>query len=114
MVKKIAVLILAVMAATLLLTACGSDDGDLIGSWVGGYIGDAYFQFNEDGTGMTHRSTIRWERSGNGRIILCLVHSPILCSNGCDLASEWTYSISGNVLSLYFRDSDTPARFTRR
>ena len=99
--KRIAILLLAVMALTLTLSACGTsmDSGDarFVGSW--DFNGSMFYRFNEDGSGTMLGSAIRWTTSGNN-LQICL--TPSSCGDRCPapLSSPFRFSNSDNTLNF--------------
>ena len=101
MARKIALLTLIVMAAAVLLTACGTsmDGGDerLVGSW--DWNGSPYYRFNEGGGGTMAGSAIRWTTSGN-TLEICV--TPSACGNRCSAPMSSSFSLSNGDDTLRF------------
>ena len=119
MMKKVSLVItLLSLATTTILISCDSSveiNNELIGTWyTDGSIDEvvtmnATLEFNSDGTGMLtvnaealathlHRGDfhIEFEWSlGNGKIILDEI------TYGSFFNHEWSYSINGNILTIY-------------
>jgi len=107
--KKVFLVLTAVILSTMMLTACGgsaidttgafsSDARALVGSW--DFNGQPYYTFNEDGTGDMAGSAIRWA-AGNGQLSVCV--TPRICGTRCSQPSSWNYTLDRDNLNLSSR-----------
>ena len=97
--KKV-VALLVVLLLVVSLVACGGtamDGGDsnLVGEW--DWEGSLFYTFNEDGTGRMFGTSIGWSTSGN-TLAVCV--TPGTCGDSCIAPTEWTYTLSGDELTL--------------
>jgi len=100
--KIVTLLMLALMiAGTMALTACSSDEHDeaLVGTWRWDQMSDLYYVFNADGSGYrdfgTGHDSFSWSTS-NDRLNINRDSAP----SGEIRNERWTYTISGNILTL--------------
>jgi len=100
--KILTVLLLALlMAGVLALTGCSADEHDeaLIGTWRWDLLSDLYYVFDADGSGYRDfgdgRDTFSWSTSGD-RLNVNRDSAP----SGERRNERWTYTISGNILTL--------------
>jgi len=112
--KVLAMAVIAVVTVVL-LTACGSDDHELVGTWRWDDNPAFTYVFNNDGTGTRGGSpdvpvtNIEWRVSGNVLYIECPnaifgVHS-----------EEWYWTIEGRTLTLVSRQAvNLSFTYTRR
>jgi len=99
--RKTVLLILAMMALTLFVTACSSGlsggDDRLHGSWE--WNGSVFYRFNQDGTGTMTGSSIRWGVNRN-RLEICV--TPYICRRRCSAPIGSAFSFSNNDDTLNF------------
>ena len=77
-----------------------SDPALFLGTWL--WLGDPYYVFEEDGTGLKGEHEILWSVY-NGILTMCT--TPFTCGDNCRLPSEWDYIIEDDELILRSRQN---------
>lgn len=102
--------ILLLIVGLFVFAACGRDDAHadspLVGSW--SFMGTPWYTFNDDGTGTrpTHHDFVgtgadsfTWS-TRNDQLTITLTAGPVFNDAMYDNTESWTFTISGNTLTL--------------
>jgi len=91
-------------------TAAPPADNGLAGAWL--WLGNAFYVFEADGSGLMTSQAINWE-ANNGVLGICI--TPERCTDGCTAPVEWYYVVDGDELALTSRlMPDMSYTYTRR
>ena len=105
--KKIAtfLMLILLLATVAMITGCGGGEQDeaLVGTWAWDLEASYIYVFNEDGTGERgfpgHMTAFTWNTNGS-RLNFTFPGSSE------NYARRWTYTISGNILTLDSQQTD--------